>query len=129
MLPCHACCVLSCRCCNGHSLLSSCCLTRIGRIENPSCSASGHPSQNISHLFLQSPAVGSLRYSLFGDTLSLYDLWSRLCGVSWHLGLHVVPPYPRSLERGRTTTTTKQIFPFLRQIIQQRKHGKMPSLK
>ena len=52
-------------------------LSRIGRIENPSYSACGHLSQDISHLILHCPATDSLRRSLFGDSLSLYDLWSR----------------------------------------------------
>ena len=38
-------CVLSRLCCNGHSLLLGSYLCRIGRIENPSCSACGHASQ------------------------------------------------------------------------------------
>ena len=49
MLPRHARCVLSPLHCNGHRLLLGSYLSRIGRIENPSCSACGHPSQNISH--------------------------------------------------------------------------------
>ena len=77
VLPCHARCVLSRLCCNGHSLLLGSYLSRIGRIENPSCSACGHSSQDISHLILHCPATDSLRRSLFGDSLSLYDLWSR----------------------------------------------------
>ena len=60
--------------CNGHSLLLGSYLSRIGRIENPSCSACGHPSQDISHLIVHCPATDSLRRSLFGDSLSLYDL-------------------------------------------------------
>ena len=68
-LPRHACCVLSRLCCNGHSLLLGSYLSRIGRIENPSCSASGHPSQGISHLILHCSATDSLRCSLFGDSL------------------------------------------------------------
>ena len=39
VLPRPACCVLSCLCSNGHSLLLGSYLSRIGRIENPSCSA------------------------------------------------------------------------------------------
>ena len=74
VLPRHACCVLSRLRCNGHSLLLSSYLSWIGRIENPSCSACGHPSQDISHLILHCPATDSLRRSLFGDSLSLYDL-------------------------------------------------------
>ena len=76
VLLCHARCVLSHLRCNGHSLLGSY-LSRIGRIENPSCSTCRHPSQDISHLILHCPATDSLRRSLFGDSLSLYDLWFR----------------------------------------------------
>ena len=77
MLPRHARCVLSGLRCNEHSLLLGSHLSRIGRIENPSCSACGHSSQDTSHLILHCPATDSLRGSLFGDSLSLYDLWSR----------------------------------------------------
>ena len=45
MLPRHARCVLSCLRCNGHSLLLGSYLSKIGRIENPSCSACGYSSQ------------------------------------------------------------------------------------
>ena len=69
VLPRHARCVLSCLRCNGHSLLFSSYLARIGRIETPSCSACGHSSQDISHLILHCPATDSLRRSLFGDSL------------------------------------------------------------
>ena len=55
-------------CCNGHSLLLGSYLTRIGRIENPSCSACGHPTQDVSHFILHCPAMDSLRRSLFGDS-------------------------------------------------------------
>ena len=70
VLPRHARCVLSRLRCNGHSLLLGSYLSRIGRIENPSCSACGHSSQDISHLILHYPATNSLRRSLFGDSLS-----------------------------------------------------------
>ena len=76
-LPRHARCVLSRLRCNGRSLLLSSYLSRNGRIENPSCSACGHPSQDTSRLILHCPATDSLRHSLFGDSLPLYDLWSR----------------------------------------------------
>ena len=92
VLPRHALCVLSCLRCNGLSLLLGSYLSRIGRIENSSCSACGHSSQNISHLILRCPATDSLRRSLFGDSLSLYDLWSRPWGVARLLGLHGLPP-------------------------------------
>ena len=98
VLPHHACCVLSRLRCNGHSLLLGSCLSRIGRIENPSCSACGHPSQDISHLILHCPATDSLRHSLFGDSLSLHDLWSRPWGVARLLGLHGLPPCPHPSE-------------------------------
>ena len=84
--------------CNGHSLLLGSYLSRIGRIENSSCSACGHPSQDISHLILHCPATDSLRRSLFGDSLSLYDLWSRPWGVARLLGLHGLPPCPHPSE-------------------------------
>ena len=98
VLPRHACCVLSGLCCNGHSLLLSSYLSRIGRIENPSCSACGHSSQDISHLILHCPATDSLRRSLFGDSPSLYYLWSRPWGVARLLGLHGLPPCPHPSE-------------------------------
>ena len=69
VLPRHARCVLSRLCCNKHFLK---CLVlylfRIGRIENSSCSASGHSSQDTSHFILHCPAT---------DSWSLYNLWSR----------------------------------------------------
>ena len=85
-------CVLSCLRCNGHSLLLSSYLFRIGRIDSSSCSACGHSSQDTSHLILHCPATDFLRRSLFGDSLSLYNLWSRPWGVAWLLGLHGLLP-------------------------------------
>ena len=98
VLPRHARCVLSRLRCNGHSLLLGSYLSRIGRIENPSCSACGHSSQDISHLIEHCPATDSLRRSLFGDSLSLYDLWSRPWRVARLLGLHGLPPCPHPSE-------------------------------
>ena len=80
VLPRHARCVLSRLHCNRYSLFLSSYLSRIGRIENPSCSACGHSSQDTSHLILHCLATDSLRRSLFGDFLFLYDLWSRPWG-------------------------------------------------
>ena len=51
VLPRHARCVLSRLRCNGHSLLLSFYVSRIGRIENPSCSVCGHSPQDTSILF------------------------------------------------------------------------------
>ena len=92
VLPRHACCVLSRLCCNEHILGSY--LSGIGRIENPSCSTCGHSSQDTSHLILHCPATNSLCHSLFGDSLSLYDLWSRPWKVARLLGLHGLLPCP-----------------------------------
>ena len=90
----YARCVLSRLRCIGLSLLLSCYLSRIGRIENPCCSTCGHSSQDISHLILHCPATDSLRRSLFGDSLSLYDLWSRPWGIARLLGLCGISQYP-----------------------------------
>ena len=98
VLPRHARCVLSRLRCNGHSLLLDSYLCRIGRTENPPCSACGHLSQDTSHLILHCPATDSLRRSFFGDSLSLYDLWSRPWGVARLLEFHGLPPYPHPSE-------------------------------
>ena len=63
VLPHHARCVFSRLRCNGYSLRLSSYHFRIGRIENPSCSASGN---------LLSDSTPSSN-GLFGDSLSLYD--------------------------------------------------------
>ena len=106
MLPRHARCVLSHLCCNGHSLLLSSYLIRIGRVENPSCSTCGHSSQDTSHLILHCPATVSLRRSPFGNSLSLYDLWPRAWKVAWLLGLDGFLPCPHPFRRSPVTTTT-----------------------
>ena len=94
LLPRHTRCVLSHLRYNGHSLLLSSYLSRIGRIENPSCSDCGHSSQDTSRLILHCSVRDSLCRSLFGDSLSLYDLWSRTWGVARLLGFHGLPPCP-----------------------------------
>ena len=91
-LPGHARCALCRLRCDGHSLLLGSYVSRTDRIENPSCSACGHPPQDTSHLILHCPATGSL------VTLSLYDLWSRPWGVARLLGLHGLPPCPHPSE-------------------------------
>ena len=98
VLPRHARCVLSRLRCNGHSLLLGSYLSRIGRIKNPFCSACGYSSQNISHLILHCSVTYSLRRSLFGDSVSLYDLWPRPWEVARLLGLHGVPQCPHPWE-------------------------------
>ena len=107
VLLCYSCCVLSRLRCNVHSLVLGSYLSRIGRIENPSCSACGHSSQDTSHLILHCPAMDSLHRSLFGDSLSLYDLWSRPWGVARLLGrwYSAMPP---SLGRGRVNNSNNK---------------------
>ena len=105
VLPRHARCVLSRLRCNGHSLLLRSYLFRIGRIENPSCSACRHSSQDTSHLILHCPITDSLRRSLFGDSVSLRPLVQALgsCPASEAPWSFAMPP---SLGSGRVTTTT-----------------------
>ena len=98
VLPRHARCVLSRLHCNGHSLILGSYLSRIVRIENPSCSACGHSSQDTSHLILHCQATDSLRRSLFGNSLSFYDLWSGPWRVARLLGLHGLLPCPHPSE-------------------------------
>ena len=99
VLPRHARCVLSRLRCNGHSLLLGSYLYRIGRIENSSCSACGHSSQDISHLILHCPATDSLRRSLFVSVRSLVQTLGS-CSASGASRSSAMPP---SLGRGRVT--------------------------
>ena len=99
VLPRHARCVLSRLRCNGHSLLLGSYLSRIGRIKN-SCSACGHPSQDISHLILHCPATDSAPLTLWRLSVSLRPLVQTLgsCpafGAPWSSAM------PPSLGRGR----------------------------
>ena len=57
VLPHHACCVLFRLCFN--SLLLGSYLSRIGKIENPSCSTCGHLSQDTTHVVLHCPGTDS----------------------------------------------------------------------
>ena len=111
VLPRHACCVLSHLCCNEHSLLLSSYLSRIDRIKNPSCSICKHPSQGTFDLILHCSATDSLHRLLFGDFLSLYDLWSRLWRVAQFLGLHGFPPCPIP-QKGLGNNNIAWIFPL-----------------
>ena len=117
VLPRHARCVLSDLRCNGHSILLSTYLSRIGRIENPLCSACGHLSQHASHHILHCPVTDSLGRLFSGDSLSLYDLWSRLGKVAWYFELYGLPPCPiprkglgdNSNSNNRLTTSCSQL--------------------
>ena len=103
MLSRHARCVLSRLHCNGHSLFLGSYLPRIGRIENPSCSACGLSSQDTSHLILHCPATDSLRSSLFVSLRPLVQtLWRcPASGAPWSSAM------PPSLGRGRVTDNNK----------------------
>ena len=112
MLLRYACCVLFRLRCNEYSLRLSFYIFRIGRIENPFCSACRHLSQDTSHLILHCSATDSLRRSLFDN--SLYDLWSWPWGVARLLGLHGLPPCLHPSERVGVTTpppTTTNVEP------------------
>ena len=77
------------------------------KIENFSCSVCGHPTQDTFHLILQCSATDSLHRSLFGDSLSLYDLWSRELPGFWDPKIfHLF----RSLESGGVATTTSTVI-------------------
>ena len=100
VLPRHARCVLSRLRCNGHSLLLGSYLSRIGRIENSSCSACGHSSQDIFHLILHYPATDSAPLTLWPLSISLRPLVQTLgsCLASGAPWSSAIPPF---LGRGR----------------------------
>ena len=101
VLPRHARYVLSRLRCNGHSHFLGSYLSRISRIENPSCSACGHPSEDTSHVILHCPATNFLRCSFFGDSL-VHILGScPASGVPWSSAM------PPSLGRGWETNNNK----------------------
>ena len=100
VLPRHARCVISRLRCNGHSLLLNTYLTRIGRIENPSCNACAYLSQVTSN----HSALSSYRlfapFALWRFSVSLRTLVQALrsCpafGVPWSLAI----PHPLEGER------------------------------
>ena len=88
--------------CNGHSLLLGSYLSRIGRIENSSCSACGHSSQDISsHSALSSYGLFA-PLTLWRLSISLrpvvQTLWScPASGAPWSSAM------PPSLGWGRVT--------------------------
>ena len=97
VLPRHALCVLSRLRCNGHSLLLSSYLSRIGTIENPSCSACGHSSQDTSYLILHYPATDSAPLVLWQLSVSVGPLAQTL-GSCRLLGLRGLPRCPHTSE-------------------------------
>ena len=104
----YACCVLSRLRCNGHSLLFSSYLCRIGRIENPSCSACGHSSHSAptSHSALSSYGLFTL-LTLWRLSVSLQLLVQTLgsCQASGALWSSTMSP---SLGRGRVTNNNSK---------------------
>ena len=117
MLPRHARCVFYRRCCNGYSILLNFCSCRIDKIENPLCSACGHPIQDTSHLILHCPATDFLSRSLFGNFFYRYDLWYRLWRVAWLLGLHgfshAPTPRKRSGSNNKSSCQSDKLLYFL----------------
>ena len=97
VLPRHARCVLSRLRCNGHSLFLESYLSSIGRIENSSCNACGHLSQDTSYLILHCPTTDSLRRLLSVFLRSLVQTLGS-CPVSGAPWFSAMPP---SLRRGR----------------------------
>ena len=95
VLPRHARCVLSRLRCNGHSLDIGCYLSRIGRTENPSCSACGHL---LSHFALSS--YGFFGCSLFGSLRPRESCPAS--GTPWSSAM------PPSLGRSRVTNKTRE---------------------
>ena len=70
-------------CCSKYSLVLSFYPIRIARIENPSCSSCGHPSQDTSHLIQHCPATDSLRCSLWQLFVSLQSRVQALGSWLW----------------------------------------------
>ena len=99
VLPRHARCALSCLRCNEHSLLLGSYLSRISRIENPSCSARGHSNQDTSYFVLHCPATCSAPLTLWRLCVSVRPLVQTqesfpASGATWF------PAMPPSLGRG-----------------------------
>ena len=104
----HARCVLSRLSCNGYSLLLSSYLSRIGKIENPPCSACGHPYQDTSHLI----CTVQLRTLCVARSLAIFCL-STTSGPGpeelpgcWSFMVFHHQLIPR---KGRVTTTTAKL--------------------
>ena len=109
VLPRQALCIFSRLRCNGHSLLLSSYLSRSGRIENPSCSTSRHPSQYTSHLILTVQpwtisAADSLATTCLSTTFGPDP--GELPGF-WYSMVFRHTPF---LGRDRVTTTTTTYF-------------------
>ena len=104
VLPRHAGCVHS-HLCNGYRFLLSFYLSRIGNTEYPSSSDCVLPTQDTSLLSLCTVQLRTQRRRLFGDSLSLYDLWSSSWGSFPTAGAPWSSAMPPSLGRDRIATT------------------------
>ena len=109
LLPRHVRCVLSRLRYIGHSFLLSSYLCRIGRIENPSCGACGHSSQDTSHFILHCPATDSAPLDLWRLSVSLQPLVQALesCPASGAPWSSATPP---SLGRGRVINDNNHVL-------------------
>ena len=100
----HACSALSCLSCNGHSLLLSSYLSKIGRIENSSCSLRTSVLENLS----SHSALSSYGFCV---PLALWRIFFSLRSLVQVLGSFPASGAPQSsamptfLGRGRVTTT------------------------
>ena len=114
VLPRHARCAFSRLRGNGHCFLVRSHLSGIGRIENPSHSACGHPTQDTSHLILHCPAIDSLHCSLFGNSVRPLVEVVGSCPASGSLWSSAMLP---SLEEVKTTTTRTPGLPTAKQTL------------
>ena len=113
MLPRHARCVFSRLRCNGHCLLLSSYLSRIGRIENSSCSACGHSSQDTYHLIL--PVQPRILYAARSlATLCLSTTSGPSPGEFQASGIPWSSAMPPSLGRGRVINSNLDGYVCLR---------------
>ena len=106
VLPGHAHCVLSRLRCNGHSLPLNSYLSRIDRIDNPLCSACGHPTQNTTHLNLSCPAT-NFTHVRFLATHFLYTTCDQGLGELPSFWGFMVFHHALIRRKGQVTTTTK----------------------
>ena len=112
VLPRHARCVLFCLRCNGHSQALILIELAESRILHATPADIRPRTPPISFGTVQ---LGTLRSSLFGDSLSLYDFWSR----PWRVAtLPWSSTMLSSLERGRVTTkTTTTCYCYLAHVV------------
>ena len=99
VFPRHARCVLSHPSCNGHSLLLNSIFVGLAESKILLVAPADTRPKTLLIPFC-TVQLRTLRPSLFGDSLFLYDLWSRPWRDAQILGLHGLSPCPHPLERG-----------------------------